>query len=207
MNVLLTFCYNFFFKSKSSSTHFFDNLCQLWSDLMWFDLLNSILISFFVFFKIDYTYLNFLNFHKITTLLLILRLREPKLAIKKEEDFFLLGMAEVNWSVSCISLWLSSWRPILGVVIWQKICWFLKREFLLLPFPVVRIFVFSSNSSNQSLNQSIWQENFFWNKNASKFRSAARLPFQIKFIYLFWEGNIILRNLPLTFDCMYCSQK
>ena len=135
MNVLLTFCYNFFFKSKSSSTHFFDNLCQLWSDLMWFDLLNSILISFFVFFKIDYTYLNFLNFHKITTLLLILRLREPKLAIKKEEDFFLLGMAEVNWSVSCISLWLSSWRPILGVVIWQKICWFLKRKLLLLPFP------------------------------------------------------------------------
>ena len=27
--------------------------------------------------------------------------------------------------------------------------------------------------------------------------------FQIKFIYVIWEGHKILRNLPLTFDCMY----
>ena len=26
-------------------------------------------------------------------------------------------------------------------------------------------------------------------------------------VHIFWEGHIILRNLPLTFDCMYCSQK
>ena len=24
---------------------------------------------------------------------------------------------------------------------------------------------------------------------------------------IFWEGHKILQNLPLTFDCMYCSQK
>ena len=26
-------------------------------------------------------------------------------------------------------------------------------------------------------------------------------------VNIFWEGHKILRNLPLTFDCMYCSQK
>ena len=26
-------------------------------------------------------------------------------------------------------------------------------------------------------------------------------------VHIFWEGHKILRNLPLTFDCMYCSQK
>ena len=25
-------------------------------------------------------------------------------------------------------------------------------------------------------------------------------------VHIFWEGNKILRNLNLTFDCMYCSQ-
>ena len=29
----------------------------------------------------------------------------------------------------------------------------------------------------------------------------------LKFIYGFWEVLNILRNLQLTFDCMYCSQK
>ena len=24
-------------------------------------------------------------------------------------------------------------------------------------------------------------------------------------VHIFWEGHKILRNLPLTFDCMYCS--
>ena len=26
-------------------------------------------------------------------------------------------------------------------------------------------------------------------------------------VHIFWEGHKIWRNLPLTFDCMYCSQK
>ena len=26
-------------------------------------------------------------------------------------------------------------------------------------------------------------------------------------VHIFWEGHKILRSLPLTFDCMYCSQK
>ena len=26
-------------------------------------------------------------------------------------------------------------------------------------------------------------------------------------VHIFWEGYKILRNLPLTFDCIYCSQK
>ena len=26
-------------------------------------------------------------------------------------------------------------------------------------------------------------------------------------VHILWEGHKILRNLPLTFDCMYCSQK
>ena len=26
-------------------------------------------------------------------------------------------------------------------------------------------------------------------------------------VHIFSEGNKILQNLPLTFDCMYCSQK
>ena len=26
-------------------------------------------------------------------------------------------------------------------------------------------------------------------------------------VHIFWEGHKILRNCPLTFDCMYCSQK
>ena len=26
-------------------------------------------------------------------------------------------------------------------------------------------------------------------------------------VHIFWEGNNILQNLHLTFDCMYCSQK
>ena len=26
-------------------------------------------------------------------------------------------------------------------------------------------------------------------------------------VHIFWEGHKILRNLPFTFDCMYCSQK
>ena len=26
-------------------------------------------------------------------------------------------------------------------------------------------------------------------------------------VHIFWEGHKILRNLPLTLDCMYCSQK
>ena len=26
-------------------------------------------------------------------------------------------------------------------------------------------------------------------------------------VHIFWEGQKILRNLHLTFDCMYCSQK
>ena len=26
-------------------------------------------------------------------------------------------------------------------------------------------------------------------------------------VHIFWEGHKILRNLPLTFYCMYCSQK
>ena len=25
--------------------------------------------------------------------------------------------------------------------------------------------------------------------------------------HIFWEGHKILQNVPLTFDCMYCSQK
>ena len=25
-------------------------------------------------------------------------------------------------------------------------------------------------------------------------------------VHIFWEGHKILQNLPLTFDCMYCSQ-
>ena len=30
--------------------------------------------------------------------------------------------------------------------------------------------------------------------------------FNIK-VHIFWEGHKILRNLHLTFDCMYCGQK
>ena len=26
-------------------------------------------------------------------------------------------------------------------------------------------------------------------------------------VHIFWEGHKILRNLHLTFDCVYCSQK
>ena len=26
-------------------------------------------------------------------------------------------------------------------------------------------------------------------------------------VHIFWEGHKILRDLPLTFDCLYCSQK
>ena len=26
-------------------------------------------------------------------------------------------------------------------------------------------------------------------------------------VHIFWEGHKILRNLPFTFDCMYCNQK
>ena len=31
-------------------------------------------------------------------------------------------------------------------------------------------------------------------------------PFKGK-VHIFWEGHKILRNLHLTFDCIYCSQK
>ena len=33
------------------------------------------------------------------------------------------------------------------------------------------------------------------------------LPKHVFKVHIFWEGHKILRNLPLTFDCMYCSQK
>ena len=26
-------------------------------------------------------------------------------------------------------------------------------------------------------------------------------------VHIFWEGHKILQNLPLTFDCMYCSKR
>ena len=35
---------------------------------------------------------------------------------------------------------------------------------------------------------------------------ANRICFDRK-VHIFWEGHKILWNLPLTFDCMYCSQK
>ena len=32
-------------------------------------------------------------------------------------------------------------------------------------------------------------------------------PFLACKVHIFWEGHKILQNIPLTFDCMYCSQK
>ena len=81
---------------------------------------------------------------------LILRLRKRKLAIKKKKIFSycsVLVMAEANLSVSCIGLWLSSWRPLLGVVIWQKI----HRVWRASPYYFRFRCAILSNSSNQSL--------------------------------------------------------
>ena len=38
-------------------------------------------------------------------------------------------------------------------------------------------------------------------------RQVRLLNFWFDKFHTFWEGHKILRNLPLTFDCMYCSQK
>ena len=43
--------------------------------------------------------------------------------------------------------------------------------------------------------ENLWQQN-----------CILKLPDLYK-VHIFWEGHKILRNLPLTFDCMYCSQK
>ena len=42
---------------------------------------------------------------------------------------------------------------------------------------------------------SLWM-NLLWNINII-----------VSKVHIFWEGHKILRNLPLTFDGMYCSQK
>ena len=49
-----------------------------------------------------------------------------------------------------------------------------------------------------SLNTSKNQQK--WVKKNQKQRHGIK-------VHIFWEGHKILRNLPLTFDCMYCSQK
>ena len=39
-----------------------------------------------------------------------------------------------------------------------------------------------------------------------EFHSEKQMALAIK-VHIFWEDHKILRNHPLTFDCMYCSQK
>ena len=41
-------------------------------------------------------------------------------------------------------------------------------------------------------------------KNLIYFNLKQKTAFKV---HIFWEGHKILRNLPLTFDCMYCCQK
>ena len=63
-----------------------------------------------------------------------------------------------------------------------------------------------------------WNPEWSWKPSALS-RWAASLwgsitPFSTKLhsistgkVHIFWEGDRILKNHPLTFDCMYCSQK
>ena len=54
-----------------------------------------------------------------------------------------------------------------------------------------------SSSPKTKLNQS---------ELCTTYLSWWNLFVQVK-VHIFWEGHIILRILPLTFDCMYCGQK
>ena len=62
----------------------------------------------------------------------------------------------------------------------------------------------------QSLSPLRWYEpkytQFLNHSQWSKKPPRSRYFFTIK-SHIFWEGHKILRNLHLTFDCMYCSQK
>ena len=66
-----------------------------------------------------------------------------------------------------------------------------RLEFLLITYNVnfMKIYIF------QGFYGFGWFD--FWLKTSLFFRK----------VHIFWEGHKILRNLPPTFDCMYCSQK
>ena len=46
---------------------------------------------------------------------------------------------------------------------------------------------------------------FIYFEKATKFEEIS-LSFDVK-VHIFWEGHKLLRNLHLTFDCMYCTCK
>ena len=54
-----------------------------------------------------------------------------------------------------------------------------------------------------------WESNWIakqWTLNIAYYFSIPNKRSTIK-VHIFWEGREILRNLHLTFDCKYCSQK
>ena len=69
---------------------------------------------------------------------------------------------------------------------------------------------------NESQSSKIFDENILVHNTGTKFWFR-KPPLQCKNCYtfegsnfkvhIFWEGHKILKNLHLTFDCMYCSQK
>ena len=60
---------------------------------------------------------------------------------------------------------------------------------------IVISFSFLKKNTNREVNN--W---FVWHQNAFPYDSWFK-------VHIFWEGHKILRNHPLTFDCMHCSQK
>ena len=51
-----------------------------------------------------------------------------------------------------------------------------------------------------------WPLKDFWKKMGPRFELLAH-DYKVDKVHIFWEGHKNLRNLPLTFDCMYCCQK
>ena len=69
-----------------------------------------------------------------------------------------------------------------------------------------------SSHSVKILNEKCCHLMTFWWRLKSQWKQGPEnlclwcKSYKFKF-HIFWEGHKILRNLHLTFDCMYCSQK
>ena len=116
--------------------------------------------------------------------------------------------------------WVPPWRicsiSVHGVSPWKR-CWCLQTKWLVaLNSSIIR------TSSTETLNPtiSLWESadtvtNFSslitdWPRNSGTTVPVNTLPigqFNNHKVHIFWEGHKILRNLYLTFVCMYCRQK
>ena len=129
-------------------------------------------------------------------------LKLPKKCAKKGDLFEKSNMLKA-WCMKNIKLWLwKYWRTL--KTFWQRIC-FCKRMLLFFTF---QLFILS-----YAYKRNLAWHSFFCYTNIlySFFYISWKIvmentSFGLKFIYSeIWEDHKILRNLYLTFDCMYCS--